>query len=347
MSRRHTLRRAGLTLVEVMIALAILGMALVMLVKSVATNAIAASGVGVLHGRRRPTWRGARCTTSRRSSWPRASRRACWRRRATSPTRAIPRITWKATIEPAELPSYEKLVALSANGGPGGGSGSGAEAVRARASARRQVRLERAGRHDEHVRRRPGRRRRRLGAGGRRPAASSPAQYALIQGVLKASVRKITLDGEVVDRGRRRAGRLHPVHHRSRRDAEGAADMSAARTPRRDRRRPATRGMTLIEILIAMAILGLMMTLAWSTHQGRVGRPGVVRPRWRIATTRSGWRWPAWSPISRAPTCRRLRGSQVLDNKRTHLRRQGGGGPLLVARPRDACGPTATSRTRR
>ncbi len=41
--------------------------------------------------------------------------------------------------------------------------------------------------------------------------------------------------------------------------------MSAARTPRRDRRRPATRGMTLIEIMIAMAILGLMMTLAWTT----------------------------------------------------------------------------------
>jgi general secretion pathway protein J len=41
--------------------------------------------------------------------------------------------------------------------------------------------------------------------------------------------------------------------------------MSAAYTPRRDRRRFATRGMTLIEIMIAMAILGLMMVLAWST----------------------------------------------------------------------------------
>lgn len=42
MSRR-TLRRAGLTLVEVMIALAILGMALVLLIKSVATNIAASS----------------------------------------------------------------------------------------------------------------------------------------------------------------------------------------------------------------------------------------------------------------------------------------------------------------
>ena len=44
MSRRRIgLRRAGLTLVEVMIALAILGMALVLLIKSVATNISASS----------------------------------------------------------------------------------------------------------------------------------------------------------------------------------------------------------------------------------------------------------------------------------------------------------------
>jgi prepilin-type N-terminal cleavage/methylation domain-containing protein len=47
--------------------------------------------------------------------------------------------------------------------------------------------------------------------------------------------------------------------------------------------------MTLIEVMIAVAILGFMMTIAWTTLKSASDARTIATPRSRSATTRSGW----------------------------------------------------------
>jgi general secretion pathway protein I len=187
MSRRHTLRRAGLTLVEVMIALAILGMALVLLIKSVATN-IAASSSSYYMGVVADLSRG-KMYDLEEEQLDKGFQEGVLELEGDFAEEGYPRIKWKATIEPAELPTYDKLMAL-ANGGPGAGSGSGGEAGDGTSAT------------DKFQSSALGGMMSMFGGGGGDAADSAQgaqtggfiqAQYTLIQNVLKASVRKITL----------------------------------------------------------------------------------------------------------------------------------------------------------
>jgi general secretion pathway protein I len=186
MSRR-TLRRAGLTLVEVMIALAILGMALVLLIKSVATN-IAASSSSYYMGVVADLSRG-KMYDLEEQLLDEGFQEGVQEEEGDFDDEGYPRIKWKAIIEPAELPTYDKLMAL-ANGGAGAGSGSGGEDGDGTAAT------------DKFQSSALGGMMSMFGGGGGDAADSAQgaqtggfiqAQYTLIQNVLKASVRKITL----------------------------------------------------------------------------------------------------------------------------------------------------------
>ena len=185
MSRR-TLRRAGLTLVEVMIALAILGMALVLLIKSVATN-IAASSSSYYMGVVADLSRG-KIYDLEEQLLDEGFQEGVQEEEGDFDDEGYPRIKWKAIIEPAELPTYDKLMAL-ANGGPGAGSGSGGEAGDGTAATDKFQSSALGGMMSMFG-----------GGGGAADSAQGAqtggfiqAQYTLIQNVLKASVRKITL----------------------------------------------------------------------------------------------------------------------------------------------------------
>lgn len=185
MSRR-TLRRAGLTLVEVMIALAILGMALVLLIKSVATN-IAASSSSYYMGVVADLSRG-KMYDLEEQLLDEGFQEGVQEEEGDFDDEGYPRIKWKAIIEPAELPTYDKLMAL-ANGGPGAGSGSGGEAGDGTAATDKFQSSALGGMMSMFG-----------GGGGAADSAQGAqtggfiqAQYTLIQNVLKASVRKITL----------------------------------------------------------------------------------------------------------------------------------------------------------
>lgn len=186
MSRRRTLRRAGLTLVEVMIALAILGMALVLLIKSVATN-IAASSSSYYMGVVADLSRG-KMYDLEEQLLDEGFQEGVQEEEGDFDDEGYPRIKWKAIIEPAELPTYDKLMAL-ANGGPGAGSGSGSEGGDGTAAADKFQSSALGGMMSMFG-----------GGGGAADSAQGAqtggfiqAQYTLIQNVLKASVRKITL----------------------------------------------------------------------------------------------------------------------------------------------------------
>jgi general secretion pathway protein I len=185
MSRR-TLRRAGLTLVEVMIALAILGMALVLLIKSVATN-IAASSSSYYMGVVADLSRG-KMYDLEEQLLDEGFQEGVQEEEGDFDDEGYPRIKWKAIIEPAELPTYDKLMAL-ANGGPGAGSGSGGEDGDGTAATDKFQSSALGGMMSMFG-----------GGGGAADSAQGAqtggfiqAQYTLIQNVLKASVRKITL----------------------------------------------------------------------------------------------------------------------------------------------------------
>ena len=185
MSRR-TLRRAGLTLVEVMIALAILGMALVLLIKSVATN-IAASSSSYYMGVVADLSRG-KIYDLEEQLLDEGFQEGVQEEEGDFDDEGYPRIKWKAIIEPAELPTYDKLMAL-ANGGPGAGSGSGGEDGDGTAATDKFQSSALGGMMSMFG-----------GGGGAADSAQGAqtggfiqAQYTLIQNVLKASVRKITL----------------------------------------------------------------------------------------------------------------------------------------------------------
>jgi general secretion pathway protein I len=185
MSRR-TLRRAGLTLVEVMIALAILGMALVLLIKSVATN-IAASSSSYYMGVVADLSRG-KMYDLEEQLLDEGFQEGVQEEEGDFDDEGYPRIKWKAIIEPAELPTYDKLMAL-ANGGAGAGSGSGGEDGDGTAATDKFQSSALGGMMSMFG-----------GGGGAADSAQGAqtggfiqAQYTLIQNVLKASVRRITL----------------------------------------------------------------------------------------------------------------------------------------------------------
>ncbi len=180
MTRR---RLRGLTLVEVMIALAILGLALVMLIKSVATN-VAASSSSYYMGVVTDLARG-KMYDLEEQLLDEGFQDAEQEEEGDFDEEGYPRVKWKALIEPVELPSYDKLMALANGGGEGSGSGSGdgtAATDKFQSSALGGMMGMFGG-----------------GGGGADSAQEAQtggfiqAQYALIQNVLKASIRKITL----------------------------------------------------------------------------------------------------------------------------------------------------------
>lgn len=188
MSRRHrvALRRAGLTLVEVMIALAILGMALVLLIKSVATN-ISASSSSYYMGVVADLSRGKMYDLEEKLL-DEGFQEGVQEEEGDFDEEGFPRIKWKAVIEPAELPSYEKLMAL-AEGGPGAGSGSGSGSGDGTSASDKFQSSALGGMMGMFG-----------GGGGGGDSAEGArtdgfiqSQYTVIQNVLKASVRKITL----------------------------------------------------------------------------------------------------------------------------------------------------------
>lgn len=174
-------KRAAFTLVEVMIALAILGMGLVILVKSVAGNVSAAAS---------SFYMGIATDLARGKMYDLEEKRldegfqdATQEEEGDFSEEGWPKITWKAVIEPVELPSYDKLVALQSGAGAGSGSGSDGDGEAATDKFQSSTLGSMMG---------------MFGGGG--PTAEEAqtggfiqAQYTLIQNVLKASIRKITL----------------------------------------------------------------------------------------------------------------------------------------------------------
>jgi hypothetical protein len=169
-----------------MIALAILGMALVLLIKSVATN-IAASSSSYYMGVVADLSRG-KMYDLEEELLDEGFQEGVQEEEGDFDDEGYPRIKWKAIIEPAELPTYDKLMAL-ANGGAGAGSGSGGEAGDGTAATDKFQSSALGGMMSMFG-----------GGGGAADSAQGAqtggfiqAQYTLIQNVLKASVRRITL----------------------------------------------------------------------------------------------------------------------------------------------------------
>ncbi|MEZ4401701.1 MAG: prepilin-type N-terminal cleavage/methylation domain-containing protein [Kofleriaceae bacterium] len=189
MTRRRTGPGRGFTLVEVMLALAILGMALVILVKSVAGNATAANDsfyMGVATDLAR-----SKMADLEEQLLDEGFQDAAQDEDGDFSDEGWAGIKWKAVIEPVELPSYEKLVALSQPQAGGAESAEGADGELApgdkfqSSALGGMVGLFGGGSSS---------------LGGAADSAQEAAsgsfiagQYALIQQVLKASIRKITL----------------------------------------------------------------------------------------------------------------------------------------------------------
>jgi general secretion pathway protein I len=117
------MRRRGFTLIEVMIALAILGMGLVILVKSIAGNATAAGDsfyLGVVTDLTR-----GKMYDIEEKLLDEGYQDAVQEDEGDFGEQGWEGIKWKSTVEPVELPSYDKLIALKNGEGAGSGSGSG------------------------------------------------------------------------------------------------------------------------------------------------------------------------------------------------------------------------------
>lgn len=176
------LRRAGFTLVEVMIALAILGLGLVILVKSVGTN-ISSAASSFHMGIATDLARGKMYDLEEQLLQD-GFQDSEQDEDGDFSEEGWPRVTWKAVIEPVELPSYEKLQAISQGGGAGSGSGSGSDGDTASDKFQSSALGSMMG---------------MMGGGGGETAQEAEtggfiqSQYTMIQQVLKASIRKITL----------------------------------------------------------------------------------------------------------------------------------------------------------
>ena len=190
MTRARHLRRLGFTLIEVMIALAILGLSLVILVKSVASNVTSAASSFYM-GIATDLARGKMYDLEEQLLQD-GFQDASQDEDGDFSDEGWARIKWKAVIEPVELPSYEKLQAISQGGGEGGGSGSGSGSGSDGQAASDKFQSSALGGMMGM-----------LGGGGgggegdtAQEAASGgfiQSQYTMIQQVLKASIRKITL----------------------------------------------------------------------------------------------------------------------------------------------------------
>ena len=157
--------------------------------------------------------------------------------------------------------------------------------ARARATAQR-VSEQRARRHARHDRRRV-RRRRRAMPRRRRAARFIQSQYAMFQAVLKVSIRKVTLtvtwkvlgrdrdlttvafftDPSAMDKVLMGLGSvdLDSLSRRRVRPRLGLEPDHHAGEDHQVRRRRAQAGLTLLEVMIASAIMVVMMALAWRT----------------------------------------------------------------------------------
>lgn len=182
------LRRLGFTLVEVMLALAILGVALVILVKSVAGNITSASEAFYM---------GVATDLARGKMYD--LEEELLQEGFQEDEQALegdfaeegwPAITWKATITPTELPSLEQLMAMQQQEPDGDGAGSGAGSGGEDAASDFMT-----GFQDSALGSLMG----LLGGGGGVDASDASTAgflttfYPMVQQVLKASIRKIKL----------------------------------------------------------------------------------------------------------------------------------------------------------
>jgi general secretion pathway protein I len=203
MMRRRSPRRSprrGFTLVEVMLALAILAMSLVILVKSVATNVTSAGEsfyMGVVTDLTR-----SKMYDLEEKLLDEGFQDAEQEEDGDFSDEGWPGIKWHALIEPAELPSYEKLMGMQPGQGEGGegqdGDGDGEPdpgAVERFESSALGGMMSMMG-MGMGMGGGAG-----AGAGGAGADTASEANtgafiqgyYSLVQQVLKASIRKITL----------------------------------------------------------------------------------------------------------------------------------------------------------
>lgn len=182
------MKRRGFTLVEVMLALAILGMGLVILVKSVAGNASSA-GEAFYMGIATDLARG-KMYDLEEQLLDEGFQDDVQEENGDFDEEGWPGITWSATIEPAELPSYEQLMGMGQQGA-GSGSGEGGEGEPGEPSPEAMDKFQSSalggmlsmfggGGGDE-------------GGGTAKTGAFLQGQYQLVQQVLKASIRKISL----------------------------------------------------------------------------------------------------------------------------------------------------------
>lgn len=190
MRLRASGRRGGFTLVEVMLALAILGAALVVLVRSIAGNVTAAQDsfyMGIATDLAR-----GKMYDLEEDLMQEGFQETEQELEGDFSDEGWAAVTWKARIEPVELPSFDALMGLAqgeagAGSGSGTGSGSGdgeSQADKFQSSALGGM-LGMMG----------------MGGGGGEAGSAGQAatagflqsQYTMVQQVLKQAIRKITL----------------------------------------------------------------------------------------------------------------------------------------------------------
>lgn len=191
-------RARGFTLVEVMLALAILGMALVVLVRSVAGN-IATAQDSFYMGIATDLARGKMYDLEEdllQEGFQETEQEV----EGDFSEEGWKNVTWKALIEPVELPSYDVLMGMAqgqgGQGGEGEGSGTGTGAGPGEEGTSDIDRFQSSA-FGSIVNMMGG----GGGGGGDDPSSQSEAatggflqgSYTMIQQVLKASIRKITL----------------------------------------------------------------------------------------------------------------------------------------------------------
>lgn len=110
----RTAPRRGFTLVEVMLALGILGMALVILVKSVAGN-VTAAGESFYMGVATDLAR-VKMNELEEELLAEGFQETVQEEEGDFSDHGWPGVKWKALIEPAELPSYDKIAAIAQAG---------------------------------------------------------------------------------------------------------------------------------------------------------------------------------------------------------------------------------------
>jgi general secretion pathway protein I len=200
--RRRPSRLRGFTLVEVMLALAILGLALVILVRSVAGNITAAQDsfyMGIATDLAR-----GKMLDVEENLLQEGFQETEQEEEGDFSDEGWDTIKWKVKVEPVELPSFEVLMGLAkgqGEEGQGGGSGSGSGSGSGEGEGENQM--------DKFQSSALGGMLGMLGMGGGggggstegSGAASQQAtagflqsQYTLVQQVLKQAIRKITLE---------------------------------------------------------------------------------------------------------------------------------------------------------